>query len=99
MFAERSRANEPHVETSQLETSALGGLSTGATRLRGPAVDAVDFDLHLLALGSVRGVGVHALRTLIDTCGGDLSQVWHEDTATLGDWLARGRVKEARRPI
>jgi hypothetical protein len=63
---------------------------------RGPAADAADFDLHLLALGALRGIGVHALRALVDATGGDLSRVWQEDTPTVGDWLARARVKEAR---
>lgn len=65
--------------------------------LRGPAADAEDFDLHLLALGRVKGVGVHALRVLIDHAGGDLARIWHEDTPTLGDVLAKARVREARK--
>jgi hypothetical protein len=36
---------------------------------RGPVAEAVDFDLNLLALGAVRGIGVLALRSLIDVTG------------------------------
>src|SRR5207302_930077 len=49
------------------------------------------------ALGKVRGLGVHALRALVDASGGDLARVWREDTPTIGDWLSRARVKDARR--
>jgi predicted Rossmann fold nucleotide-binding protein DprA/Smf involved in DNA uptake len=52
--------------------------------------------VHLLAVGRVKGIGVQALRGLIDTFDGDLARVWREDTPTVGDVLARARVKEPR---
>jgi DNA protecting protein DprA len=93
MFAESPRADE----SQQPHGSDSGAPKAKPTHQRGPALGVADFDLQLLALGLVRGLGVHALRALIDAFGGDLERVWAEDTATVGDLLARARVKEARR--
>src|SRR5262249_1061389 len=63
-----------------------------AQKKAGVAADADQFDLHLLALGQVKGVGVAVLRGLIDTFEGDLARVWQEDVPTVADVLARRKV-------
>src|SRR5438034_8314835 len=95
MFAEPSENRDEEQKALDSSSSELDRRAT-PDQQRGPVANATDFDLHLLAFGSVRGIGVHALRALIDAAGGDLARVWDESTATIGDWLARARVKEAR---
>jgi len=54
-----------------------------------------EFDVSLLALSKVRGVGTKTLRALYERFP-DLSQVWQTDLATLADILHGMRVKDAR---
>lgn len=58
------------------------------------AVSGPNFDLYALAIASVRGVGVHVLRGLIDQYG-DLRLFWDDDTPTMRDALARAKAKES----
>lgn len=53
-----------------------------------------DFDLHALALASVRGVGVQVLRGLIDHYG-DLRLIWDDDTPSIRDALALAKARES----
>jgi DNA protecting protein DprA len=61
---------------------------------RGPARDSQDFDLHLLALGRVRGIGVKTLRALIDHYG-DLRSVWEETPSALHAVLHQAKVRDS----
>src|SRR4051812_38194332 len=49
------------------------------------------FDVHLLALALIRGVGVHALRALIRSYG-NLERIWGEDPAKIAAILGSARV-------
>src|SRR5437899_10571620 len=52
--------------------------SNGHAKVPGPAMDGRDFDVNLLALASVNGIGHKTLRRLVDHFG-DLDRIWHED--------------------
>lgn len=55
----------------------------------------VELAMNLLALGRVKGVGIHVLRALIDQYG-DLSNVWHSDHATFISTLVKVKAKDSQ---
>jgi DNA protecting protein DprA len=57
--------------------------------------DEDNFGLHLLALGRIRGIGIHILRAFINRYG-SLSQVWDTDAASLLKVLTDAKAKDAQ---
>jgi DNA protecting protein DprA len=71
-------------------------LDVARPRPDGLAVD-VPFSVSLLALSSVRGLGVTTLRALVNQLGDDLGAVWHMDIDQLAGLLARHRISGSSR--
>ena len=57
-----------------------------------PPATTPEFDLHFLALAQVHGVGLQALRALIQAYG-DLQQVWSDDPGRIAEVLTAARVR------
>src|SRR4051812_17183447 len=57
----------------------------------GPVMESHDFDVNLLALASINGIGHKTLRKLVDHFG-DLERIWQEDTPIVRDLLAEAHV-------
>lgn len=73
------------------ESSAIP--ESSADRIPAPApATTPEFDLHFLALAQVHGVGLQALRALIQAYG-DLKQVWSDDPERIAAVLAAARVR------
>lgn len=68
--------------------------STGSYRRYTTVSPSTDFDIALLALGRVRGIGIKTLRFLIEHYG-NLNRVWQEDPFALNEILRRARVKDS----
>lgn len=83
--------DDPAADASTL--TEFPALSEGdGDRVNFPVTAIPDFDLHLLALAQVRGVGLHALRALILHYG-NLEAVWDDDPAEITDVLVAARVR------
>lgn len=91
MFAEQPEPQTPEVARALADQAAAS-----PNTARGPELGARDFDVNLLALGAVKGIGHRTLRRLVDYFG-DLNRIWDEDTPIVRDLLAEGQVRDPER--
>jgi DNA protecting protein DprA len=82
--------NDAGIAPSETTGFPDGAEMTAATNLE-PGAATPRFDVHLLALAHVHGVGMHALRALIRGYG-NLARVWRDDPARIAEILSHARV-------
>jgi len=56
-------------------------------------MDEKDFGIYLLALGKIKGIGVHTLRNIINNYA-NLADLWESDEKSLKEILKRSKIKD-----
>jgi DNA protecting protein DprA len=59
--------------------------------------ESVPFDVSLLALSGIKGLGLRGLRALVEAFEGELGRVWHADPVLLRDILVKAKVRASDR--